>query len=66
MRLPKTCSNKARENVEEIVSALLNEAATALRWAEQPEVMRRRHDSRVFRERAATALLAVKHLEEAM
>ena len=53
----------ARESVEAIIAALLKEAAAAIRGAEQPEVMRRRHDSRIHRERAAAALLAVKHLE---
>jgi hypothetical protein len=61
-------SSTVRLNIEDVISALLEEAAVALRWAEQCQNSApwRRHDVRIYREQAAVALQAVSHLEGAL
>ncbi|HEX7210260.1 MAG TPA: hypothetical protein VF241_05025 [Propionibacteriaceae bacterium] len=62
-------STEARESVEDIISALLEEAAVAIRWAQQYEASKRqglRNSVPIYKARAEVALQAVKHLEEAL
>ena len=60
-------STRTRENLEEVIIAgLLEEAAVAIRRTEQSDPRRRRHDQRIFKERAEAALQAVAHLEGAL
>jgi len=61
-------STETRKSLEDVIAELHREAATALAMVDwtQREKPWRRHDVRIYRERAETALQAVKHLEEAL
>ena len=61
-------SEETIKSLEEIIHELHNEAATALAMVEYVKTEKPwlRHDERIYRERAETALTAVQHLLEEM
>ena len=58
-------STETRQSVEEIIAELLRDAAMnlALKADSEARYPWRRHDARIYAERAEAALRAVKHLE---
>jgi hypothetical protein len=58
-------STEVAKTIEEMIDELHREAATAIAQAadSQARFPHRRHDVRIYRERAEAALQAVKHLE---
>jgi hypothetical protein len=59
-------STETRKSVEELIAELHYSAARNIALAEQSRIETpwRRHDVRIYRERAEADLLAVQHLEK--